>query len=166
LAGADPLEVGPLRRSPSPFELPAPYHLKASTFTFQGDDNQEFEGTGYVLYNDQGEVFSRESSLRDAGLYVIRAAGITHHRDSQGACFGAGKPVRLQPDPKNKFDPKAIQIVDSTGRHQLGFCPDRGSGGSAAPPRDDARHRDDRIPKRQPARRCEHLVRGGATGVT
>jgi len=109
--------------SPSQFELPAPYHLKASTFTFEGDDGHELETVGYLLYDDNGEVFSRESSPKDAGIYVIWAAGITHQDESQAACFAPGAPVILRPDPTNRFDPLAIQILDRTGRRQLGFVP-------------------------------------------
>lgn len=104
-------------------QLPAPYRLKESRFTFAGDDGAEVEGIGYVLFRGDGEVFSRESSPKDEGIYMIRAAGFSHRDDGGAACFSPGRTLCLRPDPSNPFDPAAVKILDGTGTRQLGFVP-------------------------------------------
>ena len=78
---------------------------------------------GYRVIDETGARWS-DSDLDDAGVHVLRAAGVAHRAaDLQAGGFDPGEPLILMPEPGNPFDVYALAIRDLGLEHQAGYVP-------------------------------------------
>lgn len=86
---------------------------------------EELDGYGYGLRDEDDRAIAWNDPLLAAnGIEVLKVAGTSHRlADIQDDAFAPGSPLRLRPDPRNKFDKNAIEVLDASRRIQAGFVP-------------------------------------------
>jgi hypothetical protein len=78
---------------------------------------------GYRVLDQAGVAWS-DADLDDAGIHVVRVAGVTHHAaDVQADAFAPGEPVILMPEPDNPHDPFALAVRDLSLARHAGYVP-------------------------------------------
>jgi len=98
-------------------------------FSFVDDDGETVDGAGIQPLDQDGELIYQISGdqhfdyLGD-GVRACSVAGVEHrHREVQSDGFAPGRRLRLVPDPKNSFDPNAIEVRSADGKLMAGFVP-------------------------------------------
>jgi hypothetical protein len=65
-----------------------------------------------------------DADLDEAGVHVLRVAGVRHHAaDLQDDGFAPGEPVILMPEPDNPHDPFALAVRDLSLARHAGYVP-------------------------------------------
>jgi len=78
---------------------------------------------GYRVVDPEGRPWS-DADLDDAGVHVLRVAGVAHRADAlQADGFAPGEPVILMPEPDNPHDPYSLAVLDLSLRAQAGYVP-------------------------------------------
>lgn len=73
---------------------------------------------------DRVDVFHDPEEAERRRTVLFPVAGTRYRRGILNrAEFGAGHPVALVPNPRNKYDRNAIEVRDAAGQHLVGFVP-------------------------------------------
>lgn len=97
----------------------AAYSLPAD---FSGSDFSLLAHTGARLPGDGFEIIPDLSGMLAPFDLIVEVAGTRHQDDVQLGSVSVGDSVELRPEPTNKFDPNAIEVLHSSGG-RLGYVP-------------------------------------------
>jgi len=78
---------------------------------------------GYRVLDEHDRPWT-DADLDDAGVHVVRVAGVAHRAEAlQGDGFAPGEPVVCMPEPGNPHDRFALAVLDLSLRAQAGYVP-------------------------------------------
>lgn len=89
---------------------------------FSGSDFSLLAHTGARLPGDGFEIIPDLSGGQTPFDLIIEVAGTRHQDDIQLDSVAVGDSIELRPEPTNKFDPNAIEVLHSSGG-RLGYVP-------------------------------------------
>lgn len=79
---------------------------------------------GYDLHDENNRGWTWDDpALSGAGVFVTKVAGVEHYKGMWLDSVGAGRLLRLVPEPENQYDPSAVAIWDAAGREKIGHLP-------------------------------------------
>jgi hypothetical protein len=101
--------------------------MTEDTYSFEAG-GETIHGRGYRLVGGDGDPIhslrEEDFAFGTTGAHVCKVAGISQHQQEiQSDEFAPGRRLQLVPDPKNPYDPNAIEIRTASGIVMAGFVP-------------------------------------------
>ncbi len=100
--------------------------IRAARLDWAASGGGATEGRGLRLMDPETSIWIYDDlpdELAALGVRVAAVAGISHYPDRSAPAFDAEQPLRLVPEPDNRYDPNAIAVRSADGGLQAGHLP-------------------------------------------